>query len=261
MSDVFKRLKPWLKKHERLAWLPEVEEGDGDPTDSKFCGTPCLPDGQWPTCGCCGKPMPLFLQINLAKIPKAIRGAFGEGLLQFFLCTDDKKPCYAEGYGDAFARTHLVRIIPPKSTHIPTPMPRFEIDFEPMRIVGWDKAKDYPSQPEHESLGLTVDYDADNGEDRATCLEFGIENEEANFDEYLDWISDRIVSAEKLSGWPVWKQNVEYAECNQCGQPMTTMVFQINDEENIPFMLADGGQGQILQCPHDKTVGFIWASG
>ncbi|HEY7328275.1 MAG TPA: DUF1963 domain-containing protein [Gemmataceae bacterium] len=53
---------------------------------------------------------------------------------------------------------------------------------------------------------------------------------------------------DKLAGWPYWIQNVEYPSCPRCGQQMIH-VFQVDSEDNIPFMFGDSGCGNITQCP------------
>src|SRR5262249_35323429 len=80
-------LRPWLESHRRHAWLPLCEDGDGPAVASKFAGTPWLAPGErWPHCGSCGRPMDLFLQLDLSGLPRELGGRFGGGLLQFFYC-------------------------------------------------------------------------------------------------------------------------------------------------------------------------------
>jgi uncharacterized protein YwqG len=48
------------------AWYPKVSDGDGSLLDSKFSGKPyLLPGEEYPRCLNCGKPMQLFVQLNL----------------------------------------------------------------------------------------------------------------------------------------------------------------------------------------------------
>ncbi len=54
VDEIVERLGLWLAKQRRRAWKPIVEEGDGPPTVSKFCGTPWIGrDAPWPECGQC----------------------------------------------------------------------------------------------------------------------------------------------------------------------------------------------------------------
>lgn len=83
------RLKQKLTSVKRLAWRPIVQEGDGDLTASKFAGKPWLNAGEkWPVCPNCGKPMQLFLQLNLDELPENLNSRFGSGIFQFFYCTN-----------------------------------------------------------------------------------------------------------------------------------------------------------------------------
>src|SRR5712691_5101906 len=95
-DEIIKMLEPWLAKHRRPAWKPVVEDGDGSPTASKFCGTPWIGrDAAWPECGQCESQMQLFLQLNLGELPREIGRPFGTGLLQLFYCTSDN--CQGNG--------------------------------------------------------------------------------------------------------------------------------------------------------------------
>ena len=51
-------------------------------------------------------------------------------------------------------------------------------------------------------------------------------------------------SGEKLGGWPMWVQSVEYPSCPECGAEMT-LLFQIDSERNLPYMFGDVGCGHI----------------
>ncbi|WP_104901104.1 DUF1963 domain-containing protein [Nostoc sp. 'Peltigera membranacea cyanobiont' N6] len=84
------QLKKKLSGVKRLAWKPIVQEGDGDLTVSKFGGKPWLnADEEWPCCPNCGKPIQLFLQLNLDELPQNLNTKFGNGILQFFYCTNE----------------------------------------------------------------------------------------------------------------------------------------------------------------------------
>ncbi|HEY9652733.1 MAG TPA: DUF1963 domain-containing protein [Coleofasciculaceae cyanobacterium] len=71
----------------RPAFLPKVSEGDGELQSSKFSGKPWLSKNEhWPICQHCGKPMQLFVQLNLDSLPESLQGEFGSGLIQLFYC-------------------------------------------------------------------------------------------------------------------------------------------------------------------------------
>jgi uncharacterized protein YwqG len=254
-EELDRQLRPWLSSHSRPAWTPTVKKSDGKITDSKFSGIPCLPDGKWPTCGSCQRPMQLFLQLDLSKLPLTAPD-FGQGLLQFFFCTNETDECYIQWYGDPFAKCQCVRLVSPVHSNTPSPLPIIEDCFPAKRITGWKELEDYPAHAEREVMGLIYGSD-----DILRCEQAGIEIEVFS-DDYFDWSQELGVNGSKLAGWPSWRQNIEYANCPICEQPMTAMVFQITCDDNMPFMLADGGVGQIIQCPeHKHSLGFVWASG
>ena len=64
---------------------------------------------------------------------------------------------------------------------------------------------------------------------------------------------------DKVNGWPYWVQNVEYPICPKCGTEMIYL-FQIDSEDNVPFMFGDVCCGHITQCPkHPDILAFAWA--
>ena len=77
-----------------------------------------------------------------------------------------------------------------------------------------------------------------------------------------EWPAEEIANGEpgdKLAGWPAWVQGVEYPSCALCGSRMLQL-FQVDSEDNIPFMFGDVGCGNITQCPeHKEIVAFGWA--
>ena len=58
------------------------------PADSHFGGVPLLPVGEgWPVCPGCGRPMQLFVQLDLGALPEGAPVAGRrEGVLQLFHC-------------------------------------------------------------------------------------------------------------------------------------------------------------------------------
>jgi uncharacterized protein YwqG len=257
-DDIIEKLEPWLARHRRLAWKPVVKDGDGPASSSKFCGTPWIgPDAPWPHCGHCNNPLPLFLQLDLDELPKELGGRFGTGLLQLFYCTLDK--CQGCGGWEPFADDlSRVRIVRPTDSASKGFVVEDAAGFPAKRIVGWSPLIDLPKPSEHEELGLKYTYDFDAGTVRLACPELGL-----LFDSIKDhMLAENIANSQlgdKLAGWPAWIQGVEYPKCPQCGRRMVH-VFQVDSEDNIPFMFGDAGCGHITQCPvHKEVVAFGWA--
>jgi uncharacterized protein YwqG len=257
-DQIIEKLKPWLARHLRPAWRPVTEDGDGPPTASKFCGTAWTgPDAPWPGCGHCKKPLQLFLQLDLGSLPEELGGRFGAGLLQLFYCTRDECQGYGgwEPFADDLSR---VRVVHPSGLCLNTPAPRQEGHFPTKRIVGWERFLDLPDPEEHEELGLKYTYDFDAGTLRLECpgLDFDLTNPMKDCPPESLAISE---TGDKLAGWPAWVQGVEYPHCPRCGKRIAH-VFQVDSEDNIPFMFGDAGRGHITQClDHKEVVAFGWA--
>ena len=224
-----------LAPYRRPCWVPRVEDRDGEPQASKFSGRAALPEGEsWPVCPSCNRPMQLFLQLNAADLPRGFTAPWGKGLLQFFYCTTSDPHCEVDCDAWApFARSTLLRVIPvPTSFAGAQPPPAA---FPAKRIVGWKHRDDLPGWEELES--------------------FGFSDEEAEEITNLDYPR----SGDKLSGWPNWVQGVEYPQCPECGSEMK-MLFQIDSEDNLPFMFGDAGCGHITYCEkHPRVLAFGWA--
>jgi uncharacterized protein YwqG len=257
-EEIIQKLEPWRAKHRRPAWKPVVEESDGPPAASKFCGTPWIgPDAPWPECGHCQMPLQLFLQLDLGDLPAEIGQRFGTGLLQLFYCTRNE----CEGYGgwEPFADDlSRVRVVQPAGPGLKASVPQEEGYYPAKRIVGWEKFIDLPKPAEHEELGLKYTYDHKAGTVRLECEELGLVFEDIRDRSLAENIANSQLG-DKLGGWPAWIQNVEYPNCPRCGQRMAH-VFQVDSEHNLPFMFGDAGCGQVTQCPdHQEVVAFGWA--
>jgi uncharacterized protein YwqG len=233
------RLPAVLAEFKRTAWLPRVADEDGVITDSKFAGTPyLLADEEWPACDHCGQPMPLFLQLNLSTLPEAVRGEFGSGLLQLFYCTNTDPFCEAEAESFfPFMPGKLVRVIQPTQEVRQIALPEAMHPFPPKTIIGWQAADDYPNQEEGQAQGLEL---SDQAWERLSEQGFPCRGD-------------------KLAGWPMWIQGVEYPACPICQRRMR-LVFQIDSNDHLPYMFGDLGCGHITQCPtHHDQVTFGWA--
>lgn len=240
MSDIKNpALREKLAPHRRTAWTPEVVDGEGLPDGSRLGGGPWLRHGEtWPACGCCGRPMQLFVQLNARDLPAAGAQALEEGLLQFFYCTSGNDSCVVDAEPWApFSPTALVRLIARDDLGGGAAAVPEAGTFPAKRIVSWTESVDYPNWEELGDRGLTLS------------------------DEESDELSDAgfPLGGEKLLGWPLWVQGVEYPDCPECGERME-LLFQVDSEQNLPYMFGDAGVGHVTQCPrHRGRLAFGWA--
>jgi len=244
-ENPLENLKRKLGKFKRKYWKPVTEHGDGHLFSSKFSGLPWLSeDEEWPLCPQCNKPMELFLQLNLREIPEELKGKFGQGLIQLFYCTNTDPHCEVECEAYfPFAKSVLVRLVEPRGDGRKSNVPLK--DYLPARLItGWEfMGYDFPGYEEGgeflEEKGIELD-----------------EDEEELFSEELI-----PMGGDKIGGWPSWIQGVEYPLCPVCNKRME-MVFQIDSEDNLPYMFGDAGCGHITQCrKHKDKLAFGWACG
>jgi uncharacterized protein YwqG len=253
-AEVLRQLAPWREANKRPAWKPIVTKGDGELTSSKFSGIPWLgADESWPICSSCQNPLQLFVQLDLGDLPPELKNRFGKGLLQLFYCTHD---CAAEKWAP-FSQGKLVRVVKP-TKRVKTPdVPIKKGYFPGKRISGWTAIDDYPGTQEHDELGLRIDFDFSKNVARVECQSLGLvfENQSMSIPEAISIAKN----GDKLGGWPYWIQGAEYPDCPKCGARME-VVFQLDSNNNLPFMFGDVGCGHITQCPRDKdVVTFAWA--
>jgi uncharacterized protein YwqG len=257
INEVLRQLEPWREKWQRPAWRPLTVSNDSAETASKFAGTPWLAKNEtWPTCQQCHKPMPLFLQLNLERLPASLTDTFGTGLLQLFYCLE------CDGGWEPFSDVSLVRIVHPHGPAADDLPQGVVATFPPQTIIGWEEFIDYPDPQEHEELGLeyTYDFDSTPTQTRIDYPEAGLVFDHIEDDDLAEKVS-RAAAGDKLCGWPQWIQGIEYPTCPQCQQRMA-LVFQIDSEDHLPYMFGDMGTGHITQCPtHKEVVAFAWACG
>lgn len=240
MSDLTDpALRQKLTRHRRIAWMPEVVDGEGPPDGSRLGGGPWLRPGEaWPTCGNCGRPMQLFVQLDARDLPAPGARVLEGGLLQFFYCISSDPPCDAECEAWApGARSTLVRLIARDDVAGGTAAVPERGMFPEKRIVGWTEHPDYPTWEEASELGVALT------------------------DEESDALADAgfPLVGEKLLGWPFWVQGIEYPGCPDCGERMEVL-FQIDSEQHLPYMFGDSGVGHVTQCPrHRNRLAFGWA--
>ncbi len=184
--------------------------------------------------------MQLFLQLNFEELPLSVRNEFGQGVLQLFYCISEEPLCEVECEAFfPFAKSVLTRIIEPEIVIPPFNKTSIESAFPPKMITGWRETEDYFNWEEGESLG--------------------IELEESLWDELSE--AGFPKGGDKLAGYPMWIQGIEYPDCPLCGEQMR-LFFQLDSEDNLPFMFGDVGCGHITQCKiHKEQVAFGWACG
>ncbi|MBS1793555.1 MAG: DUF1963 domain-containing protein [Acidobacteria bacterium] len=229
--EIPNELKPFVKP----AWRPVVADGDGSAVASKFAGAPFLrPDEEHPVCPNCGRPLQFFLQLDLAELPDELGDEFGAGLVQLFYCIGEDPCCEVDCEAFfPFAKSVVARLVAPEELVEPFKTSPVESAFPPKRIVGWTRFDDYPSPDEAMDQGVELD------------------------DEVLDLIGPH--SRDKLAGWPMWSQGVEYPSCPDCGAAMR-LVFQLDSDDHLPFMYGDYGCAHLTQCPaHKDRLAFAWA--
>lgn len=233
-------LRNQLKDYKRPTWIPEVAAQSADPLASKFSGIPALAQAEtWPLCQHCNTPMQLFVQLNAKDFPDGYQAPFQHGLLQAFYCTNDAAEC--EFHCDAylpFAKSTLVRLVNYSAATLASPHASPVKDAFPEKVItGWQEADDYPNWEELSTMG--------------------IELSDAQADLLIDL--DYPKSNDKLFGWPNWIQGIEYPDCPICNQTMQ-LVFQIDSNDNLPYMFGDVGCAHITQCKqHPDSLAIAWA--
>ena len=257
VTQIAQVFAPWRTKYRRPTWIPIVLDGDGAITDSKFSGMPYLPeDESIPVCGCCGKTLQLFLQLNLDQTPRELHGKFGEGLIQVVYCTDED--CEYDGSNElgyiweAFSNRHFLRLIN-NDPNISNPAQIPEKYFPAKQIIGWENHDDFPDPYEwEEKYGINMQCDfGDVFEARVICPEFELtfSSTELNFKKHIGL----AIGADKLSGYPHWVQDPRYPSCPKC-QATMEFIFQIDSEQDLPYMFGDMGVALITQCPEHKDI-------
>lgn len=272
-DPAFERAMNAVGNFKRPAWKPVVREGDSDLRSSKFAGKPWLNANEnWPLCSNCGNPMRFFFQLNLQDIPERLSEKFGKGMLQLFYCTneveiDHEHPTnlamtmtnlvtgdvrYVEHRrcesGEAFSQGQLVRIIQVGEVPAEFEVPKtgenmsklHEGEFSPKTIISWQEIDDYPSWEDTGSLGIDL-----SPEDAGFMQDIGM-----------------YPQGDKLAGYPGWVQYNECPDCPVCNRKMEQLIFQLESDDNIPFLWGDVGTAYILQCEeHKEQVAFLWQCG
>lgn len=253
-EEALAALQPWIAKHGRTAWRPEVRIDDSTQSASAFSGLPFLVPGEdWPLCKSCDAPMELMLQLDLPTLPT---DRHGDRLLQLFYCvTGDACDRGWEAFADhsSLCRTITQGEARPASANLNR--------FPTKTIHAWNPIEDFPDSAEHDRLGIKIDCHFNDVPFHP--MEFWCPELDLHFvgSKFIDCLEETVAAADgdKLGGWPRWVQGVEYPTCPECGTEMS-LVMQIDSEDNVPYMFGDCGIGHITQCPqHHDVVTFGWA--
>jgi uncharacterized protein YwqG len=246
-------IKQKLANHRRSAFTPVTVEGELGPDQSKFGGVAWINEGEaWPVCGYCGKPLQLFLQLDLSGLPMTLPGWPAQGFVQVFYCTTSKTYCDQCGddafspFGQFLCARLLERTGGCKftdTTPVDNPLPV-------KSITGWRKMDDYPAPAELDALapGLTTDEEAGYLFDVIEQSDAGSAGE-----------SPTTIRGDKLGGWPMWLQNPHNPTCPECASVMEYVV-QISSNGNLDYMFGDCGIAHLHRCSkHPRVLGFSWA--
>ncbi|MFT5833845.1 MAG: hypothetical protein ACI97N_001474 [Cognaticolwellia sp.] len=225
-----------LEPFKRIAYFPQIEIVKSEfSAVSKFGGFPYLRhEDDWPICPNCQKNQQLFLQLNLVDLPERK----GEGLIQLFYCTSNLGCESSLGGYLPFSKVSTCRKIKIEGE---SAIIELEMDsvFEEKRIKDWEAKADYPHREEY--LDLEIDLT----------------------DEQIEAIEEAemmmTLHGDKLFGYPFWVQSVEYPQDSNTGETMQ-LLFQIDSDDNLPYMFGDMGIGHLTQSPSNAEVlGFGWA--
>jgi hypothetical protein len=228
-----------LAPYRRTAYAPNVIPGDLEPDQSKFAGVAWINEGDaWPACGYCGKPMQLFLQLNLGELPLRFEGWPERGFVQVFHCTTRDAYCDQKGLFSPFGKFLCVRLLLPAQHSAFTSSP-VDDPLPPKWIGEWLPRDDYPRPEEVEEMapGLLTEEELSRLVGRHRLATF---------------------AGDKLGGWQVGPQGIRRPRCPECGLRMTS-VFQIGDRDNLDYMFGDCGIAHLFRCDaHPSTLGFKW---
>lgn len=243
----------WRKRHLRSAWKPETDGQGSGTTLSHFGGEPSPGLAAWPTCAQCKSPMRLLLQLDLAALPADFEAPVREGLLQLFYCSLDDGSCET---WSPFSGTHQIAIVPKQAGGaVSSPVP----PLKSVAVTGWSRLDDTPDPEEHKALGLHYDYDFKAGLVHVTCDEPALVFRDLPVDAEVAESISTAASGDKLGGWPLWVQGVEYPSCTECGARMK-LFMQIDSHDHLDYMFGDTGCAQLTYCPqHPRIMAFGWA--
>ena len=293
LDELTRRLRDHVDSLRRPGWIPRVEP-IADPSDpalrtaSHFCGPPYLPAGEdWPMCEC-GRPLQLFVQLDLAELPDGATADGDAGLLQVFyhhlpVETPEGTECYAEPAWEPFDESHKrVRIVRPDGDSQPSDGNNSS-EFSPTRIVGWTRIEDAPEFQETgievefgfggedrsvacEAIGLSRTLTADDTVDGTPYLDFLLAEDDEDDDDDFEPYDGDDPDAEPIEGdepatapLPAprggdklggWPAWVQGIEYPDCPECGEPMaaILQIDSEDHVAYMFGDYGTAHVFRC-------------
>jgi uncharacterized protein YwqG len=226
-----------IDKFKKTAYKPITETVEKQfNANSKFGGLPYLRnETDWPICPNCNQHKQLFLQLEMEKLPINPQN----GLLQLFYCITEKSDCETELEAFfPFSAAVTCRKIEVDGDSI-TIEPNIKTVFEEKIIKDWKAIEDFPHFEELSDLE--------------------IEFEDEIIEKILDEELRPTLQGDKLFGFPHWIQSVEYPNDRETGTRME-LIFQLDSEDNLPYMFGDSGIGHITQSPdNEQELAFAWA--
>lgn len=232
-EDIWKNIQETIQEYGNNSWKPITSTKNENNVVSKFCGQPLLNNKHLlPECGNCKDPMQLFVQLDSRELNEI---SIGEGILQVFFCTNEDSEC--DTY-EPISQCSCARFLPiDKEYSTLNNSANDSVNFPEKFIEGWSENFDYPRADELEMLGCKLS--DDEGQ--------------------MIWDKGFPLEGDKLAGWPMWIQSIEYPTCPTCSDKMGS-IFQIDSEDNVPYMFGDGGIAHIMQCKtHKEHVAISWA--
>ncbi len=218
-----------LKDTERPTYLLKTKKGDKN--TSKCGGSALLKSSEeWPTCGNCSKPMPLFVQLDLAEVPSIE----SSDIFQLFYCNSKDPLCEVDQIMIDEPITHLLRVIPrDQKQYKETKPPILEHPITPKQIVEFIEKKD---QPHLEDL--------------------------IDFYKVIDK-QPRCQTKDKVGGWPSWDQVPDWPKCTTCNPEEENMelLLQLNSDKSVAHRWGDDGMAHVLWCTKHKELHLTWNSG
>lgn len=253
-SAIATAFETWRARHTRVAWQPEVVDGDAS-VQSRFGGQPTATSEQeWPACTHCKRPMQFFVQLAFDELPPEERADLGDGIVQLFYCSTDDGSCST---WEPFSGAHEIRVIPHDDRLADVP-PGVELRRK-RSIVRWKPVDDLPHPEEHD--GLHYDYNFAAKTVSVRCDDPDVHLDDVSLDVDVAESIALALPGDKLGGWPYWVQGAEYPHCPECGARMK-LLLQIDSEDNLDYMFGDAGCAHLTYCPdHTRVFAFGWACG
>lgn len=236
MDNTEDEILQMLEEAAKIAYFPKTKKTTvKSNTNSKFGGLPHLnQENEWPICNCCKNPMSFFMQLNLEKL--SINYANNKGLLQVFLCTQSDCNAALETYAP-FCEGAVIRILNIEKSSAMANLGKHTIATFPERNISkWGMESDYPHPESYDKIGIQLN------------------------PETYDILADAEIALEgdKLGGWPSFvqgHQEVYDPEDNTTYE----YLFQIDSEDNLPFMFGDGGTAYIYYHPQKpEKLAMFW---